>query len=356
LGVGFISNVLNEMEMTKELIERFLKDQCSAEEAEYVADYLRKHPYLLDEFLPQQEWDELEDSYLLSEDRKEEILSQVRNQLNLNQAKRKNYWWLAVAASALLLLTLSILFTRRPIAHMQKENLVYNLVKINYGRDDLPLKIEDGSFILLKAGSEIHYPEHFKGKERNFFLKGEARFKVAKDHLRPFNVYAGGTITTALGTEFTISAHPDDRQTKIVLHEGRVVIKPEHPETFSNSRDIYLVAGEQVSVNKTTYLAVLSRTNAKLKVLKPVRTAGSTEITATTITFQNQSLKNIYKSLDKEFFVRIHYNDAEIADRYFTGSFKRDSLTLDKIIQETALLNKLHIEKRDSVTYYLSQP
>jgi transmembrane sensor len=341
------------MKMNKELIQRFFKNQCTAEEAEYVTEHLRDHPYLLDEHLPQLEWDELTKLFSFPEDKKQQILGRIRNQLQLNHSgPESRYWWLAAAASVFLLITLGIVLHKKPQQRLHQQDLVYNLVKINYGKDDIPLKIEDGSFILLKAGSELHYPEHFKGKERTFFLKGEARFKVFKDRSRPFNVHAGGTITTALGTEFTISAHPKDSHTKIILHEGRIVVKPEHPEQYAHSKDVYLVAGEQLSVNKNTYLTALSRT--KVKVLSPVRLAGSTEITAAAITFQNQSLKNIYRSLDKEFSVRIHYKDAEIADRYFTGSFKRDSLTLDKIIQETALLNQLNIEKRDSTSYYLS--
>jgi transmembrane sensor len=343
------------MEINGDLIERFLKNECTADEAEFVVAQLQDHPELLDDFLPMEDWDNIKHSYFLKNDKKEEILEQIRQELSINESRRQKYWWLGIAASLLIMISLGIVLNKRGTPVAEKSDLVYNLVKINYGTDDIPLHIEDGSFILLKAGSEIRYPEHFRGKDRTFYLRGEARFSVAKDRNRPFNVHAGGTVTTAIGTDFTVVARVSDLRTKIVLHEGRVVVRPDRPQRFAHIKDIYLSAGEEVLWNRTTYLAVRSRTGAnKFKAAPLLKLAGTTEISLTTITFKNQSLSNIYKMLDQQYTVSIRYKEKDIADRYFTGSFQRDSLAPDHILQETALLNQLHIEKRDS-TYYLSQ-
>ncbi|MET1057241.1 MAG: FecR family protein [Pedobacter sp.] len=343
------------MEINRHLAERFLKNQCTADEAEYVAAQLHENPDLLNDLLPEEEWNGLKDPLSLNEAKKRDILDRIRQQLISNASTRNNFRWLSIAASLMILLSLGIYLNwpHKPVAY--KSDVVYNLVKINYGKDDIPLEIEDGSFILLKAGSELHYPEHFTGKDRTFYLKGEARFKVAKDRARPFNVHAGGTVTTALGTDFTVLAHEGDAGTRIVLHEGKIVVKPEHPRRFVHANAIYLSAGEEVLVNRDTYISVRSRSKVnQVEEISPVRTAGTTEFSSTAIIFKNQSLRNIYQSLGKEFSVSIRYKEKDIADRYFTGSFKRDSLALNQILQETALLNQLHIEKRDS-TYYLSQ-
>jgi transmembrane sensor len=352
LGVRPFSNVLAVMEIKRDLIKRFLQNQATADEAEYIAACLKENPDLLDDLLPGEEWEDIKDPVLFSEDKSRQILNHIREQLRLNKSSRNQYWWIGTAASLLILLSLGILMNRRITPVEQKTVIVYNLVKINYGKEDIPLRIEDGSFILLKEGSEIQYPEHFTGKDRTFYLKGEARFKVAKDRKRPFNVHAGGTVTTALGTDFTIVAPASAVLTKIVLHEGKVVVKAEDPQRYARFKNVYLNAGEEVSLNRTSYLAVRSHTDKKVTKLA-LRLPGTTAISATSISFKNQSLRNIYKMLDREFSVRIRYKDKEIADRYFTGSFKRDSLALDQILQETALLNQLHLVKRDSI-YYLN--
>ncbi|SHG44502.1 FecR family protein [Pedobacter caeni] len=337
--------------MTKELILRFFKNQCNAEEATEVAAYLQQHPELLEEFLPDQAWNELENEVsLFPEDKKTEILNQLRLKLDFTVPKKRNLWWLSAAASLFLLLGIGYLMNKKPAEVQVPEVMLHNLVKMNYGKEAVSLAIEDGSVVLLKPGSELRYPEHFQGNDRSFYLKGEARFKVAKDPERPFNVHAGGTVTTALGTDFTITANSGESHTRIFLHEGRVVVRPEQPQK-GKTKEVYLNAGEQLSVNRTTFDNQLAGSEKKTE--PRIKVAGSTEITLETISFKNQSLENIFHSLDKELSTRIHFKAHEMSGRYFTGAFKRDSLTADRIIKEIALLNKLKIDKRDS-TYYLS--
>ena len=342
------------MEITKELILRFFKNQCTAEEAEAVANYLKIWPEVLEDFLPEQAWNELEEEeFLLPQDKKAALLGQVKNQLGLSTTKVKSLWWMSAAASLLLLfgLTLWLYQKSAPLQSPVKE-LVHNLVEMNYGKEELVLKISDGSTVLLKPGSELRYPEKFKGKERNFYLNGAARFKVAKDTNRPFKVHAGETITTALGTDFTITNHKEADHILITLYEGLVVIGPEDAETSGKMKPIYLKPGEQLTVNKNTLTSVLKNTNSK-KINKVTKVQRSTTFTASTISFKNQSLENIFNSLNKELSTNIQFKANDISDRYFTGTFNRDSLAAEKIIKEIALLNNLTIEKNDQ-SYYLS--
>ena len=339
------------MEINKALLEKFIKNQCNAEEAEAVANHLLEHPDLLDGLFPVQDWEEIDDSQLLPADKSDELHKNIWSTLKFQNVKAQPYWWLTAAASILIICFVSTLNTRvtKPVA--KKTELSYNLVKINYGKDDLSLKIEDGSLITLKTGSEIRYAEHFKGKERNFYLKGSARFKVAKDPSRPFNVYASGIKTTALGTDFTVFAYQNESNTKIILHEGKVVVKPEDQLMSARMKAVYLIPGQQVSVNKNTYLASVAITN-KIQPKSEKVKRGSTELTASSIVFRNQSLYSIYSLLEKEFSTEIHYQRKDISNRYFTGTFSRDSLAATKIIEETALLNDLTITRHNQI-YYL---
>lgn len=351
MGVRPFSNVLNKMEITRALLEKFIKNQCNAEEAEAVANHLLKHPDLLDELFPVQAWEEMDDSQVLAADKSAVIHKKIWSILKFKYVSSRYYWWLSAAASILIIWSVSMLKTRVTEPAAKQAELSYNLVKINYGKDDLKLKIEDGSLITLKPGSEIHYAEHFKGNERNFYLKGSARFKVAKDRSRPFKVYASGMVTTALGTDFIVYAYPEASNTKIVLYEGKVVVKPEDQQMSARMRAVYLLPGQQLSVNKTTYLAslgLIKKKRPKTEMLK----MGSTELTASSIIFKNQSLRNIYSLLEKEFDTEIHYRNKDISNRYFTGTFNRDSLTANKIIEETSLLNDLTITMRNQA-YYL---
>ncbi len=343
------------MEITRELILRFFKNQCTAEEATEVADYLGLHPELLEHYLPEQSWNELNaESSELADDKQLALLQQIRLKLGFSKAKHNNIWWIGAAASLLLIAGLAIWQQRKPAAIQRPaEELVHNLVKMNYGKAAMELKIIDGSTVVLEPGSELRYPEYFKGRDRNFYLQGTARFKVAKDPDHPFKVYASQTVTTALGTDFTVTNQTADKHVIIALHEGRIVVGPGSEQDRGKMKDIYLKPGEQLSVSKEDLTIVWSKTPKKADQIEKV--AGYTSITAKTIAFKNQRLENIFSTLDEEFATKIHFKAHEVSDRYFTGTFDRDSLAVEKIIKEIALLNHLTIHKQGN-TYYLSNP
>jgi len=342
------------MEITKELILRFFKNQCTAEEAAAVANYLKLRPEVLEDFLPEQAWDELqEEEDLLDQDKKAAIWAQLKQQLGLSTPKVRNLWWMSAAASLLLLFGITFWLYQKPAALQSPvKDVVHNLVKMNYGKEELRLNSSDGSTVLLKPGSELRYPEKFVGNERNFYLNGAARFKVAKDANRPFRVHAGETITTALGTDFTITNHKDEDHILITLHEGLVVIGPEDSEKSGKMKLVYLKPGEELTVNKNTLTSVLKNTSSE-KINKITQVQRSTTFTESTISFKNQSLENIFNSLNKELFTNVQFNAHDISGMYFTGTFNRDSLAAEKILKEIALLNNLTLDKNDQ-NYYLS--
>ncbi len=337
------------MKVTNELIERFFNNQCTGDEAKAVADFLQEHPAAADRFYDEREWDNLSSGLLFSENQERQVRQRIRQQLQLDRRKINYYPWLAAAAVFFLLVTAGFLLTKDKTPQVNEE-VVHNLIKINYDKEDMPLQAEDGSVIFLKPGSEIQYAEHFNGKERRFLLKGEARFKVVKDVKRPFRVHAGGTVTTALGTEFTITTDEKQQQTKIILHEGRVVVHPEGKAQVDNKEPIYLVAGEDLLVNSATFKKIV---RPEKPIFKPsLSERRETHMTSSKVTFNNQRLKTIFNTLNSEFAANIHFKDNDIAGRSFTGAFKRDSLMVDRIVKEISLLNKLTVEIRDDA-YFL---
>ncbi|WP_257668124.1 FecR family protein [Parapedobacter tibetensis] len=113
------------------------------------------------------------------------------------------------------------------------------------------LTLSDGTKVWLNAGSTLKYPSRFSGEERVVELIGEAFFEVEsinilgdrqgnhagkKDmresvksassvfHKLPFKVITNGQTVEVLGTQFNISAYPDDPETKTTLVEGKVQV------------------------------------------------------------------------------------------------------------------------------------
>jgi len=83
------------------------------------------------------------------------------------------------------------------------------------------LHLADGSTIELNSGSQVRVL--FSERERDVELvEGQALFRVAKDHVRPFVVQSAGTRVRAVGTQFDVYRKASGTQVTVV--EGRVAV------------------------------------------------------------------------------------------------------------------------------------
>jgi transmembrane sensor len=88
------------------------------------------------------------------------------------------------------------------------------------GRQQIALS--DGSHVDLNTDSELVV--RLTATRRDLTLvRGEALFRVAHDTQRPFYVIAGGTVVRAVGTEFSVRIH-DDNRVEVLVTEGRVAV------------------------------------------------------------------------------------------------------------------------------------
>ena len=343
------------MTIDNTLIEKFFRNQCTEEEALRVIEYLEAHPHKLDELLPEKLWEQVEALSIMPFAKKEELLQSIIEQtaIKRNRPVPVLSWGLLVAASLLLVLGLVWWMGSGTDKYSPLQNpqaAAYTLVKINYGKEEMALDIADGSVIYLKPGGEIRYLEQLSKEKRDFRLKGTARFKVAEDKLRPFNVYAGGTVTTALGTDFTVSAREGEDRVSVLLHSGKVVVGPDSTINATGMKKTYLLPGNKLLINKTNFRLTLIK-NAEQPLLnrKSIGLKGHTELSATEISFRNQSLDKIFNVLQNDFSADIRFDKAQVKGMYFTGAFKRNAQTVSLVLNEIALLNHLNIERRDSI-------
>ena len=84
------------------------------------------------------------------------------------------------------------------------------------------ITLDDGSVVSLGARTEVH--AQLGAAERLIVLnRGEAWFKVARDAQRPFKVFAGDGVITALGTEFNV-LDGDLDQVTVTVGDGAVKV------------------------------------------------------------------------------------------------------------------------------------
>ncbi len=91
--------------------------------------------------------------------------------------------------------------------------------------DRKTLNLDDGTKVVLDAGSTLRYPSRFDDETREVYLAGEGYFEVAPDAARPFVVHANHADVRVLGTKFNIRAWQPDEKVTVAVTEGRVALR-----------------------------------------------------------------------------------------------------------------------------------
>src|SRR3546814_828802 len=124
-----------------------------------------------------------------------------------------------------------------PVAGSANES-VSQLVLITPKGGTYRVTLSDGTKVWLNSASTLKYPSQFAASERIVNLEGEAYFEVSKGV--PFKVLSHGQTVEVLGTQFNVSAYPEEQRVQTTLVEGAVQVAIEN-----QSQPMRLQPGEQ---------------------------------------------------------------------------------------------------------------
>ncbi|MFK5972921.1 MAG: FecR family protein, partial [Flavobacteriaceae bacterium] len=222
-----------------------------------------------------------------------------------------------------------------------EERLVFNTLTMPYGKR-FEIALSDGTTVHLNAGSSIRYPIKFlKNKNRQVYLKGEAFFIVSEDKEHPFIVSVPGMDVTVLGTEFNVTAYPEDSHINTVLVEGSV--KLSNTNDVSGNIDILLDPG---------FKAEWDNLSGKSKV-EEVDTDIYTSWISGRLVIKNLPFKNIINRLERFYNVKIENSYRGLDTQVYTASFNDE--TIEDVLGSFAENKKFNFEINNS-TITISQP
>jgi transmembrane sensor len=188
-------------------------------------------------------------------------------------------------------------------------------------------ELSDGSIVRLNTGSSIRLADNFGLHSRDIYLEGEGYFVVAKDAEKPFHVYAGKSVTTAIGTAFTVRAFKGEKSVKILLLEGKVRVE----NTDENTPSVELIPKQQVLMYDN-------------KIFPVENIANVDEVSrwkdGYIMTFKETPFKDVIKTLSEYYRTPIHgFEETSLADAKITAEFdKKDPLST--IMEALAFANK----------------
>ncbi len=123
-------------------------------------------------------------------------------------------------------------------------NQNYSELVIPFGNTS-ELILAGGTAIWLNAGSRLAFQTLYLKNNRKVYLEGEAFFKILHNDKQSFIVDAGLIDVVVSGTEFNVSAYPDEEIIETVLVEGSISIKNERAFSIL-SDDIELLPNQRL--------------------------------------------------------------------------------------------------------------
>lgn len=338
-----------------ELLKRFFSDQCTPEEARTVANYLQEHPDVLEKYLPEEEFLQLQEEGHFPETVSHQWLKNIHQQTAPANNRMKWAKRLAIAAIATgVLIGGTMLLLRRDhqkIAAVNRGTTVTTLseqeqLTSNTGSKTMTIVLPDGSVVRLLPAATIVHNKQFR-ENRNIYLTGEADFTVAADKLHPFIVYSGELSTTALGTFFHVKAIPGEDMISVRLNSGKVLVQGS-VDNRKVINDVVLTPGKELNYYRKTGKAIVSDFNTRgTNIL--VR-AGSNDTVYTKpdwYKFNNQPMSQVLDQLSNYYGIAIYYYPSDVIDIYFDGKFEKTD-SLETILTDLTLPNNLKLIRNDS--------
>lgn len=241
---------------------------------------------------------------------------QLRKNANIPSTRKERrirpvHIWQAVAAVFFLLAASSIYLST--IGKDATPDLLQQYIPT---ADMRTLTLPDGTEVQLNSQSTLLYPQEFTGKDRSVFLLGEANFKVKPDKKHPFIVKSNDFQVTALGTEFNVSAYPENAITAAILISGSVLVE------YNNlNSQVILRPNEQLAYNKHTRCHCLNNPDMM-------------DVTAWQrgeLVFREMSIQDIITVLERKYPYTFEYQLKNIKEDKYSFRFKEQA-TLSEVM------------------------
>ncbi|MDE5423902.1 FecR domain-containing protein [Ancylomarina sp. DW003] len=203
----------------------------------------------------------------------------------------------------------------------------YNTIKIPRA-GEYRLVLADGTKVRLNSETELKYPLKFAGKQREVeLIAGEAYFDVVSNPEKPFVVRSKNVDTRVLGTQFNVSAYPEE-DLNITLVEGKVSLN----NNLSKQEHV-LVPGENAKLkDNDTQISIV-----KVDVKKYVSWIDGY------FYFEKERLEDILVKLERWYDFKVFYQNPKVKDYEFRMRADRN-LPFNVVLDRLEMTGRIKIE------------
>lgn len=271
--------------------------------------------------------------------------------------------WIAVAASLILITLTAVYFLRnadpgqKQIAVKDASTNEMNTMPGTRSKTILP----DGTIVWLNSDSRIEYNANFGHKKREVTLIGEAFFDVAHNADVPMVVHAKGVNIWVKGTAFNVRSYPENNRVETSLIRGAVELTtdtdPERKILLKPNEKIVLVVTDRDTSNTVVAkLPAWEKVSTKHDLYHIQQLDGSRyniipEISwvQNELVFDNEVFTEVISKMEKWYNIEIVLENKELANKNFSGAFKKEDLTT--ALQGLQFINSFQFEIKGSTVY-----
>ncbi len=204
-----------------------------------------------------------------------------------------------------------------------------NTVKVPTG-GNYQFILPDGTKVWLNSETELSFPTEFTAQTREVSLKGQAYFDVYHDAKHPFIVETEFGNVEVKGTVFDLKAYHNDRTMETTLVEGSVNM------AVSSHEVAELQPGERVVFDQLTNSVVSEVVNTDLY----------TSWVKGVLVFEDKTLFDISKELERWYDVTILWEDTKLANVRYSGEFDKED-ALDQVLDLLSVTGDLTFQIKE---------
>jgi len=305
-----------EYPISVELLEKYIKGNCTEEEVALVKKWYRSFDHENDyvsgiSLTEEKELEEKIYNHILSN-----IGMPVTEEEPVEESgsySLRRWFSIAGVAAAVLIVGTGLFLLERwqqtkvlPVADVSTQQIE---AITNNSRQIYKAILPDSSSVWLKPHAQLTFPKVFDAKSRMVSISGECFFEVTKNPQRPFIINSRSLITKVWGTSFLVSDNDQSNSAEVSVVTGKVSVSIKTAYN-SDQSTLKLEKGEVMLYphQKVTYLI-------DEHILKPEVTKSETKLLIwkhVNLSFDNEPLGDIIPSLNSMFHVHIKTRSARL--------------------------------------------
>jgi ferric-dicitrate binding protein FerR (iron transport regulator) len=298
------------------LLARYLSGELTDQEKEFIESWIEESPENEAVFSGYiSSWESVSLLHEMEQFNSFDALKKIDSRINPN----KSVQWLLVMQRVAAILLLPLILYSVYITFDNKSAKSNNVDDVMQKVTTRPgmvtqFTLPDGTKVWLNSGSELVFPMHFTGNNREVQLNGEAFFEVVENAKKPFRVNANNLNIEVLGTSFNVVSYDYDSQAEVVLVHGKVALafnKGSQVEKYG-----FLYPNQKAEFDRET----LQFSKESVDVEKyTVWREGY-------LVFRDDNMDEVVKRLSRWFNVDIVLSNNELKSYTFQATFKNESL------------------------------